>query len=114
MQISCLLNIAPLFAVGEVNMPLPSSEEIWNAPTFSSSLESELVPSNSSNFRVVMSSLIGDGKLSQPLNPFGFSLVAHTLYRLCTDACEHHWITSEPWGPTDSQYRLAFSFNFKQ
>ncbi|OBT68701.1 hypothetical protein VE03_01825 [Pseudogymnoascus sp. 23342-1-I1] len=114
MQISCLLNIAPLFAVGEVNMPLPSSEEIWNAPTFSNGFESELVLSSSSNFRVIMSSLIVDGKLSQPLNPFGFSLVAHTLYRLCTDACEHHWITSEPWAPTDSQYRLAFSSNFKQ
>ncbi|KFZ03327.1 hypothetical protein V502_11042 [Pseudogymnoascus sp. VKM F-4520 (FW-2644)] len=114
MQISCLLNIAPLFSVGDVNMPLPSSEEIWNAPTISTSFESELVQSNSSNFRVVMSSLISDGKLSQPLNPFGFSLVAHTLYRLCTDACEHHWITSEPWAPTDSQYRLAFSSNFKQ
>ncbi|KFY26674.1 hypothetical protein V493_03945 [Pseudogymnoascus sp. VKM F-4281 (FW-2241)] len=42
MQISCLLNIAPLFSVGEVNMPLPSSEEIWNAPTFNTSFESEL------------------------------------------------------------------------
>lgn len=95
-------------------MPLPSSEEIWNAPSFNTSFEPELVKSNSSNFRVVMSSLILDGKLSQPLNPFGFSLVAHTLYRLCTDACEHHWITPEPWAPSDSQYRLPFSSNFKK
>ncbi|KFY16961.1 hypothetical protein V492_00970 [Pseudogymnoascus sp. VKM F-4246] len=53
MQISCLLNIAPLFSVGEVNMPLPSSEEIWNAPTFSTGFESELIQSNSPNFRAV-------------------------------------------------------------
>lgn len=95
-------------------MPLPSSEELWNAPTFSAGFESELIQSNSPSFRVVMSSLISDGKLSQPLNPFGFSLVAHTLYRLCMDASEHHWITSEPSAPSDSQYRLAFSSNFNQ
>ena len=81
MQISCLLNISPLFSVGEVNMPLPSDEQTWNAPTAGSDFESELQQPQSSNFRAVLDSLISKGTLPQPLNPFGFSLMAYTLYR---------------------------------
>ena len=79
MQISCLLNISPLFSVGEVNMPLPSDEQTWNAP--GSNFESELQQPQISNFRAVLDSLISKGTLPQPLNPFGFSLMAYTLYR---------------------------------
>ena len=81
MQISCLLNISPHFSIGEVNMPLPTDEEIWNAPASTTHFESELLQSNSSNFRHIMSGLLTNGKLPQPLNPFGYSLIAHTLYR---------------------------------
>jgi hypothetical protein len=82
-QISCLLNISPLFSIGEVSVPLPTDEESWNAamstPNLNQSLEVE--PAESPNFRRLLDSLLSTGKLLQPLNPFGFSLVAHTLYR---------------------------------
>lgn len=81
MQISSLLNISPHFSIGEVNMPLPTDEEIWNAPA--STAHFELEPqSKSSNFRHILDTLLSAGKLPQPLNPFGYSLIAHTLYRL--------------------------------
>lgn len=81
MQISCLLNISPLFSVGEINVPLPSDEETGNAPPAAIDFESELFHPQTSNFRTVLDSLLSAGKLPQPLNPFGFSLIAHTLYR---------------------------------
>jgi hypothetical protein len=62
-------------------MPLPSDEDIWNAPGSGTRLEPERLQSESSNFRHVIESLLSAGKLMQPLNPFGYSLVAHTLYR---------------------------------
>lgn len=82
MQISCLLNISPHFSIGEVNMPLPTDEDIWNAPVSTTHFESELLQSKSYNFRHVLDTLLSAGKLPQPLNPFGYSLIAHTLYRL--------------------------------
>jgi hypothetical protein len=82
-QISCLLNISPLFSIGEVSVPLPTDEESWNAVTPASNLNSSLKvePAKSPDFRRVLDSLLSTGKLLQPLNPFGFSLIAHTLYR---------------------------------
>lgn len=81
MQISCLLNISPHFSTGEVNIPLPTDEETWNAPASTAHFESELLQSKSSSFRHVVDTLLSAGKLPQPLNPFGYSLIAHTLYR---------------------------------
>ncbi|KIM99147.1 hypothetical protein OIDMADRAFT_56312 [Oidiodendron maius Zn] len=112
MQISCLLNISPQFSIGEVNMPLPTDEEIWNAPASTTHFESELLQSNSSNFRHIMSGLLTNGKLPQPLNPFGYSLIAHTLYRQCTDACENDKFLSLHLTSTAHPYRLAFPSSF--
>jgi hypothetical protein len=136
MQISCLLNISPHFAIGEVNMPLPTDEEIWNAPASTAHLESELLQSKPSNFCYVLGSLLSNGKLPRLLNPFGCALIAHTLYRYvrctslayqvsysinagvmcrqCTDACDYDKILSLPWASTGSPYRLQFPHIFKQ
>ncbi|KAL1962696.1 hypothetical protein VTN77DRAFT_9240 [Rasamsonia byssochlamydoides] len=113
MQISCLLGISPLFSVGEINVPLPSDEETWNAPAAAIDFESELFQPQKSNFRTVLNSLLSAGKLPQPLNPFGFSLIAHTLYRLCTDASAFDPILSQPVATDSFPYRLAFPSNFK-
>ncbi|KAH8805434.1 fungal transcriptional regulatory protein [Xylogone sp. PMI_703] len=112
MQISSLLNISPHFSIGEVNMPLPTDEEIWNAPASTTHFESER-QAKSCNIRHILDTLLSAGKLLQPLNPFGYSLIAHTLYRQCTDAGEYHSVLSQPWASTDSPYRLAFPSNFK-
>jgi hypothetical protein len=83
MQISALLNIAPLLSISDINVPLPSDEETWNAAPTATNIEPEpeLSHPQTSNFRTVLDSLLATGKLPQPLNPFGFSLIAHTLYR---------------------------------
>lgn len=82
MQIACLLNIPAHFAIGEVDMPLPSDEDTWNArPAGNASVEPDLAKSNSPTIRYVLEGLLSVGKLPQPLLPFGLSLVAHTLYR---------------------------------
>lgn len=81
MQIACLLNIPSHFSIGEVDMPLPSEEDAWNAQMAGTNVELELAKSNSPNIRYVLQGLLSVGKLPQPLNPFGLSLIAHTLYR---------------------------------
>lgn len=81
MQISCLLNISPHFSVGEIDMPLPTDEESWNTAPVGLNFDPELLQPKPMNFRHVLESLLSVGKLPQPLNPFGFSLIAHTLYR---------------------------------
>lgn len=81
MQISCLLNIAPLLSVSEINVPLPIDEEKWNGPNPGESVNLEHVLQQSSNFRTVLDSLLSTEKLSHPLSSFGYSIVALTLYR---------------------------------
>jgi hypothetical protein len=92
-EISCLLNISPLFSVGEINMPLPGDEETWNAPTSGANLEFQLQQPTSPNFHRILDSLLSTRKLLQPLNPFGFSLVAHTLYRRVEARMSWHLLT---------------------
>lgn len=79
MQISALLNIAPLLSIGEINVPLPMDDEAWNAPHPGSSAQ---IHHDALNFRAVLDSLLTNGKLSQPLSSFGLSIMAYTLYRL--------------------------------
>jgi hypothetical protein len=61
-------------------MPLPADEEIWNTPISTLNFESEL-QSKSPGFRDVSNSLLSNGRLPQSLNPFGYSIMAYTLYR---------------------------------
>ena len=78
MQISALLNIAPLLSVGEINVPLPGDDEAYNTtPPYAGHPSDQ----DASNFRVVLDSLLSHGTLPQPLSSFGLSVVAHTLYR---------------------------------
>lgn len=81
MQISALLNISPHFSIGDIDMSLPCDEEVWESRPprghhgFAQSLNGTL------NLRHVLEHLLSVGKLPQPLNPFGLSIIAHTLYR---------------------------------
>ena len=81
MQISALLNIAPLLSIGEINVPLPMDDEAWSAPHTSTNRSSAQHLQTALNFRAVLDSLLSKGKLPQPLSSFGFSIIAHTLYR---------------------------------
>ncbi|OAQ75458.1 fungal transcriptional regulatory protein [Purpureocillium lilacinum] len=111
MQISALLNIAPLLSVGEINVPLPGDDEAYNTtPPYTGHPSDQ----DSSNFRVVLDSLLSHGTLPQPLSSFGLSVIAHTLYRLCTDAAAFDPIFSQPSLCRDNLYRLAFppTFNY--
>lgn len=134
MQISCLLNIAPLLSVSEINVPLPIDEETWNASNPGESVNLEHVLQQSSNFRTVLDSLLSTEKLLRPLSSFGYSIVALTLYRhvippygiytachwrlingrLCTDAAVFDTIFSRPAMSSDTLYRLAFPSFFKK
>ncbi|PWI75924.1 C6 and C2H2 transcription factor [Purpureocillium lilacinum] len=111
MQISALLNIAPLLSVGEINVPLSGDDEAYNTtPPYAGHPSDQ----DASNFRVVLDSLLSHGTLPQPLSSFGLSVVAHTLYRLCTDAAAFDPIFSQPSLCRDNLYRLAFppTFNY--
>lgn len=61
-------------------MPLPADEVISNTPISTVDFESEL-QSKSLDFRHVSDSLLSNSKLPQPLNPFGYCIMAYTLYR---------------------------------
>ncbi|KJK73508.1 hypothetical protein H634G_11243 [Metarhizium anisopliae BRIP 53293] len=78
MQISALLNVAPLLSVGEINVPLPTGDEAGRGQP--SALDINLTR-DGPNFREVLEFLLSRGKLSQPLSSFGLSIVAYTLYR---------------------------------
>lgn len=80
MQISCLLGISPQFSTGEVNMPLPMDDTMWNAPVSAVHFESEPHP-KPPGFLQVANSLLSNGKLPQSLNSFGYSIMAYTLFR---------------------------------
>jgi hypothetical protein len=134
MQISCLLNIAPLLSVSEINVPLPIDEEAWNGTNPGESVNLEHVLQRSSNFRTVLDSLLSTEKLPRPLSSFGYSIVALTLYRhvipsygvytvyhwwlingrLCTDAAAFDTIFSRPAMSSDTLYRLSFPPIFKK
>ncbi|KAL2127172.1 hypothetical protein VTI74DRAFT_11208 [Chaetomium olivicolor] len=112
MQISALLNIAPLLSVSEINVPLPGDDEAWNITlpyTDHSPSEQDAL-----NFRSVLDSLLSHGTLPQPLSSFGLSVVAHTLYRLCTDAAAFDPIFAQPSLCRNNLYRLVFppTFNY--
>ena len=81
MQISCLLNIPPLLSVSEIDVPLPIDEEAWKASRLGETPNPESVLQQSSNFRAVLDTLLSTEKLQRPLSTFGYSIVAHTLYR---------------------------------
>ena len=81
MQISALLNISPHFSIGDIDMTLPCDEEVWESRSPRGQHEFGQSPSDALNFRHVLERLLSVGKLPQPLNPFGLSIIAHTLYR---------------------------------
>ncbi|OAQ61102.1 fungal transcriptional regulatory protein [Pochonia chlamydosporia 170] len=110
MQISALLGVAPLLSVGEINVPLPVDDEERKAQRVSSDWPSA---QDEPNFRTVLESLLSSGKLPQPLSSFGLSIVAHTLYRLCTDAAAFDSVLLSPRPSHDNPYRLAFPSTFK-
>lgn len=62
-------------------MSLPSDEEVWESRPPRGHLDIVHSPSDALNFRHVLERLLSVGKLPQPLNPFGLSIIAHTLYR---------------------------------
>ncbi|KAH8698650.1 fungal-specific transcription factor domain-containing protein [Talaromyces proteolyticus] len=120
MQISSLLNIAPLLSISEINVPLPIDEETWNGSNPGERVSPEHVLQQSPSFRTVLDSLLSTEKLPGPLSSFGHCIVAHTLYRhrlmndrLCTDASAFDTIFSRPAMPSDTLYRLAFPSTFK-
>lgn len=81
MQISALLNISPHFSINEIDMSLPWHEDDWEARSPRTHRDSAPSPSGSLDFCLVLKRLLSIGKLPQPLNPFGLSIIAHTLYR---------------------------------
>lgn len=83
MQISALLNIAPLLSIGEINVPLPMDDEAWNAPHSRPSMHTQR---DGPHFRAVLDSLLTRGKLPQPVSSFALSIIAYTLYR-CVTSC---------------------------
>ncbi|UNI15668.1 hypothetical protein JDV02_002179 [Purpureocillium takamizusanense] len=109
MQISALLNIAPLLSVGEINVPLPGDNEAYTTTSPSTSPPAD---QDTVNFRAVLDSLLSHGTIPVPLSSFGLSVVAHTLYRLCTDAATFDPIFSQPSVCRDSLYRLPFPPTF--
>ncbi|EFY89132.1 hypothetical protein MAC_04907 [Metarhizium acridum CQMa 102] len=111
MQISALLNVAPLLSVGEINVPLPSGDEAGRGHQ-PSALDMNL-GQDGPNFREVLESLLLKGKLSQPLSSFGLSIVAYTLYRLCTDAAVFDSVLPASRPPRENPYRLAFPPTFR-
>lgn len=132
MQISALLNISPHFSIGEIDMPLPSDKEAWESRLARGHLDHAQSRSDTLNFRHVLENLLSVGKLPQPLNPFGLSIIAHTLFRwvsprfvrsglalimhfrLCTDASALDPIIPYRFSGDGSFYRLSFPANFKQ
>lgn len=126
MQISALLNVAPLLSVGEINVPLPTGDEAGRGQP--SALDINLTR-DGPNFREVLEFLLSRGKLSQPLSSFGLSIVAYTLYRygesvvtkalrlimrrLCTDAAAFDSVLPASRPHRDNPYRLAFPPTFR-
>ncbi|KZO90459.1 hypothetical protein CALVIDRAFT_490418 [Calocera viscosa TUFC12733] len=105
-QLSSLLNIASHFSLGEIDMFLPNDDN-WSSAAPDSS--SQLTPAQQPvNFRQALNALLSRGKLMQHLSSFSFSLIAHTLFRLCVDACAFDSILSPTWTPSDSPYRPVF------
>lgn len=81
MQISALLNISPHFSIGDIDISLPCDEEIWESRPPRGHHDFAQSAKDTLNFRHVLQRLLSVGKLPQPLNPFGLSIIAHTLYR---------------------------------
>jgi hypothetical protein len=87
MQISALLNISPHFSISDIDMSLPSDEEFWESRPRRQHHGIPECLNETPKFRYVLERLLSVGKLPQPLNPFGLSIIAHTLYRW--DILEH-------------------------
>ncbi|BCS28427.1 uncharacterized protein APUU_61475A [Aspergillus puulaauensis] len=113
MQISALLNISPHFSINEIDMSLPWHEDDWEARSPRTHRDSAPSPSGSSDFCLVLKRLLSIGKLPQPLNPFGLSIIAHTLYRLCSDASSLDSLCPAQSLEKPSLYRLTFPANFR-
>ncbi|EGX97024.1 Fungal transcriptional regulatory protein [Cordyceps militaris CM01] len=105
MQISALLNIPPLFSISEINVPLP-------ADTHAES-NSQYATESPPNFRAVLDVLLSTGELQHSLGSFSLSIMANTLYRLCTDAAAVEAIFTNVPAPGDGRYRLEFPATFK-
>ncbi|KAJ5963060.1 hypothetical protein N7481_013365 [Penicillium waksmanii] len=113
MQISALLGISPHFSVNETDMSLPWHEDDWESRSLHAHRDPAQSPSDAIDFRHVLERLLSLGKLPQPLNPFGLSIIAHTLYSLCSDASSLDSLCpAQPLG-NPSLYRLSFPANFK-
>ncbi|KAJ5619437.1 hypothetical protein N7510_003421 [Penicillium lagena] len=113
MQIYALLNISPHFSIGDIDMSLPCDEEMWESRPPRGHHDFAQSHSDALNFRHVLERLLSVGKLPQPLNPFGLSIIAHTLYRFCSDASALDPICPARSPENGSFYRLQFSTNLK-
>ncbi|KAL2835334.1 fungal-specific transcription factor domain-containing protein [Aspergillus pseudoustus] len=114
MQMSALLNISPHFSVGEIDISLPWNEDVWESRSPRTHDDSAQPPSDTLNFRHVLEHLLSVGKLPQPLSPFGLSIMAHTLHRLCSDAASLDSLCVSQPVENPSFYRLSFPANIKQ
>ncbi|ORY88493.1 hypothetical protein BCR35DRAFT_15149 [Leucosporidium creatinivorum] len=111
-QVSSLLNLQPLFAISEVssNCQLPDVDERFCAPN--AAAWAACSAASPSHFRTVMDILLREGRVEDPLYPFGMSIVAVSLYRLCLDSASSEGIFGSAKTPPPGPYRLGFAPSF--
>ncbi|RSH90377.1 hypothetical protein EHS25_000982 [Saitozyma podzolica] len=111
-QLACLLNLPAQLSLTDIAAPLPTAGPEPTTPS-SQPIESPASASSANPllFSRVLEALLSEGRLSQPLSDLGYSIVAHTLYRLCLDAAAVQSLFSTP--PSPSRYGLAFPPNIK-
>lgn len=80
-QVSSLLNLQPPFAISEVssNCQLPDIDERFCAAN--AAAWAACSAASPSHFRTVIDILLREGRVEDPLHPFGMSIVAVSLYR---------------------------------
>ncbi|KAJ9120072.1 hypothetical protein QFC22_002970 [Naganishia vaughanmartiniae] len=92
-QGASILNVPATFALDEIHAALPSTKELWIAPTAAAwdaavkrAHREEPIATEAQPFKRVLRDTLQEGTLPRTVSDFGKNIIAHTLYRICIEA----------------------------
>ncbi|KAJ9092242.1 hypothetical protein QFC19_008779 [Naganishia cerealis] len=92
-QGASILNVPATFALDEIHAALPSTRELWVAPTAAAwdaavkrAHREEPISTEARPFNRVLRDALQEGILPRTVSDFGKNIIAHTLYRICIEA----------------------------
>ncbi|KAJ9103806.1 hypothetical protein QFC21_002268 [Naganishia friedmannii] len=92
-QGASILNVPATFALDEIHAALPSTKELWIAPSAAAwyaavkrAHRAEPTSAEPQPFSRVLRETLQEGTLPRTVSDFGKNIIAHTLYRICIEA----------------------------